>query len=206
MFFVRHTILLSETTGSLIESMTDKGLILRHLDHLERAVPSVNISWGFSSVRVDDFIWIYNQATKGDLRSKYNKDCILHWKRLYFSRMDCTNRILRPVDLKRCIWKCYLHLQKGSDDFPLKCCFKWRRSQLKSSERNSRKTGCRFHLPILGTAMKKWHFRVEIGNEKLSGWWALFPTNPLKCRVGRYFPRAGGFLHPFAVDNSYARQ
>ena len=28
-------------------------------------------------------------------------------------------------------------------------------------------------------------------NKKLSGWWALFPTNPLKCRVGLLFPGAG---------------
>jgi len=37
---------------------------------------------------VNDSIWIYNQATKGDLGSEYNEDCIFRKKGLYLLKQE----------------------------------------------------------------------------------------------------------------------
>jgi len=55
-----------------------------------------------------------------------------------------------------------------------------------------------------------WAFRnattidnANVDNEKLSCWWTLFPTNPLKCRVGQLFSGAGKFLHPLLLPSQH---
>ena len=55
-----------------------------------------------------------------------------------------------------------------------------------------------------------WAFRnattidnAKVDNEKLSCWWTLFPTNPLKCRVGQLFSGAGKFLHPLLLPSQH---